>query len=421
MRFPVYAQIIAGVILGVVCGIVLPEYSAAGGFLGTLFLKLLKMLIIPLIFSSIVMGVVSTASASSFGRLGLKTLVYYISTSLMAILTGQLFVNLLKPGIGTHLHAAVRAAPTTTFSIKDIFLNMVPDNIFSAMANGNVLPVIFFALLAGFFIGVLGDKPRQTLTDLMDAIYQLMMKITGFVIFLAPVGIFGLIYKTVASTGAAVFGNLMFYFFTVLAGLAVHFFITLPLLFYIFTRQNPYRFMKQMIAPLITAFSTSSSSATLPLTIETIEKEAGVSNRVAGFVLPLGATINMDGTALYECAAVIFIAQAYGIHLTMGQQVVVVVTALLVSIGAAGIPMAGLVMMTVILKAVPLPLEGIGLIIAVDRFLDMFRTATNVFSDSTGARIIDHSEQKRLGKEEEGLEASPPSAQRPQRKEQREF
>lgn len=398
MKFPVYAQIIAGVIVGVVCGIILPEYSAVGEFLGTLFLKLLKMLIIPLIFSSIVMGVVSTASASSFGRLGLKTLVYYISTSLLAILTGQLFVNLLKPGVGTHLKETVVTAPVSSFSLKDIFLNMVPDNIVAAMADGNVLPVIFFALLSGFFIGVLKEKPRQTLSDLMDAIYQLMMKITGFVILLAPVGIFGLIYKTVASTGTAVFGNLMFYFFTVAAGLAVHFFITLPFLLFFFTRQNPYRFMKQMIAPLITAFSTSSSSATLPLTIETIENEAGVSNRVAGFVLPLGATINMDGTALYECAAVIFIAQVYGYDLSMAQQVVVVITALLVSIGAAGIPMAGLVMMTVILNAVHLPLEGVGLIIAVDRFLDMFRTATNVLSDSTGAKIIDHSEQKRLSK-----------------------
>ncbi|NOZ12036.1 MAG: dicarboxylate/amino acid:cation symporter [Acidobacteria bacterium] len=395
LKFPIYAQIIAGLTAGVVLGIFSPEYAAVGGFLGTMFLRLLKMLIIPLIFSSIVMGVVSTASASSFGRLGLKTLIYYISTSLLAILTGQFFVNVLKPGVGTHLRAAAAVVPATGFSLKDIFLNMVPDNIFSAMANGKVLPVIFFALLAGFFIGVLNEKPRRTLTELMDAVYQLMMKITGFVILLAPVGIFGLIYKTVASTGAAVFGNLLFYFFTVLAGLLVHFFITLPLIFFLFTRRNPYRFMKRMLAPLVTAFSTSSSSATLPLTIETIEKKVGVSNRVAGFVLPLGATVNMDGTALYECVAVIFIAQAYGIHLTAAQQAVVVVTALLVSIGAAGIPMAGLVMMTVILKAVHLPLEGVGLIIAVDRFLDMFRTATNVFSDSTGARIIDFSEHRR--------------------------
>ncbi len=394
-KFPVYAQILIGVAVGVAGGILFPEFSAVGGFIGTIFLRLLKMLIIPLVFSSIVMGVVSTASASSFGRLGLKTLVYYISTSLLAILTGQFFVNVLKPGIGTHLHTAKVTAPVTAFSLKNIFLNMVPDNIIGAMANGKVLPVIFFALVAGFFIGVLDGRNRRLLTDLMSAIYQLMMKITGFVILLAPIGIFGLIYRTVATTGAAVFGNLMFYFFTVLAGLSVHFFITLPLLFYLFTRENPFHFMKQMVAPLVTAFSTSSSSATLPLTIETIENKVGVSNRVAGFVLPLGATINMDGTALYECVAVIFIAQAYGIPLSPAQQAVVVVTALTVSIGAAGIPMAGLVMMTVILDAVHLPLAGVGLIIAVDRFLDMFRTATNVFSDSTGARIIDASEGKR--------------------------
>ncbi len=393
-RFPLSVQIIVGALLGVVAGVLIPEYAGVGQFLGTIFLRLLKMLIIPLIFSSIVMGVVNTASASSFGRMGLRTFGWYLTTSLLAILTGQLLVNLVRPGVGTDLSVAVDpVAMEQGFQFRDILINLVPENIFRVMADGQVLPIIFFALLSGYFMGRMGDGLAEPLVRVTDSLYHLMMKITGFVIKLAPIGILGLIYQTVADTGLGVFGNLALYFLTVLGGLLIHFFLTLPLLIFLFTRKNPYRFMRQMFAPLITAFSTSSSSATLPLTIRTIEEDVGVSNRVAGFVLPLGATINMDGTALYECAAVIFIAQAYGIPLSMTQQVVILATALLVSIGAAGIPMAGLVMMSVILKAVHLPLEGVALIIAVDRFLDMFRTATNVMSDSAGTFIIDHREK----------------------------
>lgn len=392
-KIPLSVQIVAGVLFGLAAGVFLPDYSASGAFLGDLFLRLLRMLIIPLIFSSIVMGVVSTANASSFGRLGLKTFSWYLTTSLLAILTGQLLVNVLRPGVGANL--PLEAAPEgieSGFSLADVIMNMVPENIVRSMAEGQVLPVIFFALLTGYFLGRLPEKTGGPLIRVTDGLYHLMMHVTGFVIMLAPVGIFGLIYRTVADTGLGVFANLAMYFLTVLGGLMIHFFVTLPLLLFLLTRKNPFVFMRQMITPLITAFSTSSSSATLPLTIRTIEEEVGVSNRVAGFVLPLGATVNMDGTALYECAAVIFIAQVYGIDLSMYQQVVVVVTALLVSIGAAGIPMAGLVMMTIILRAVHLPLEGVGLIIAVDRFLDMFRTATNVFSDSTGTYVINHTE-----------------------------
>lgn len=393
-RFPLSVQIIVGALLGVVAGVLIPEYAGVGQFLGTIFLRLLKMLIIPLIFSSIVMGVVHTASASSFGRMGLRTFGWYLTTSLLAILTGQVLVNIVRPGVGTDLSAAVDPiAMEQGFQFRDILINLVPENIFGAMAQGQVLPIIFFALLSGYFMGRMGDGLAAPLVRVTDSLYQLMMKITGFVIKLAPIGILGLIYQTVSDTGLGVFGNLALYFLTVLGGLLIHFFLTLPLLIYLFTRKNPYRFMRQMFTPLVTAFSTSSSSATLPLTIQTIEEDVGVSNRVAGFVLPLGATINMDGTALYECAAVIFIAQAYGIPLTMTQQVVILATALLVSIGAAGIPMAGLVMMSVILNAVHLPLEGVALIIAVDRFLDMFRTATNVMSDSAGTFVIDYREK----------------------------
>ncbi|BBB32359.1 dicarboxylate/amino acid:cation (Na+ or H+) symporter, DAACS family [Thermotomaculum hydrothermale] len=396
-KIPLHIQIVIGVILGSLAGFLFPQFLNFVKIFADLFLRLLKMLVIPLIFTSIVSGTISSRDASSVGKIGVKTFFYYIITSLLAILTGQFFVNVLKPGANANITPPQNldiGHLASNFKYSDILLKIVPDNIVKAMAKGDVLPVIFFALLTGFFILKLKSKNRDFLTDFFESFYALMMKITEFVILLAPYGIFALLYKATATSGFAVFKTLLFYFLTVLAGLFVHFFITLPLLAYLITRKNPYDFMKKMLTPLLTAFSTSSSSATLPLTIQTIEKNVGVPNRVAGFVLPLGATINMDGTALYECVAVIYIAQCYGIHLTFSQQAIVVITSLLVSIGAAGIPMAGLVMMSIILKAVGLPIEGIGFIIAVDRFLDMFRTATNVFSDSTGTLIISYLEDK---------------------------
>ena len=229
-----------------------------------------------------------------------------------------------------------------------------------------------------------------------------MMKITMFIIIFTPLGVFGLVADTVAEQAgnpkalAAMAGSLSWYMGTVIVSLAVHFFISLPLLVYLVARVNPFNHLRNMTNPLLTAFSTSSSSATLPLTMETVEHKSGVSNKVTSFTLPLGATINMDGTALYECVAAMFIAQAYGIELGIGEQIIVVLTALLASIGAAGIPMAGLVMISVILTAVGLPLEGIGMILAVDRVLDMMRTATNVWSDSCGAVVVAASEGEEL-------------------------
>jgi len=396
-QIPLHVQVLIGIVLGGLSGFLFPQFLDFVKIFADLFIRLLKMLVIPLIFTSIVSGVVSSKEAASVGRIGAKTFVYYITTSLLAILTGQFLVNLFKPGVNAGISSQTPvdvANLASHFSYSKIFLKIVPENVFKAMANGEVLSVIFFALLCGFFILKLKSEKKNFLSDFFGSFYALMMEITGFVISLAPYGVFALLYKTVAESGLKVFKTLFFYFFTVLGGLFIHFFITLPLLAFVITRKNPYKFMKKMAAPLLTAFSTSSSSATLPLTIKAIVNNVGVPDRVASFVLPLGATINMDGTALYECVAVIYIAQCYGINLTFSQQAIVVLTSLLVSIGAAGIPMAGLVMMSIILKAVGLPLDGIGLIIAVDRFLDMFRTATNVFSDSTGTLIISYLEDK---------------------------
>lgn len=387
----VFLGIIGGIIAGLLLGTTIVPFA---GFIGDVFLRLLKMIIVPLIFTSITTGVIGIGGSKNFGRLCLKTIGYYLLTSLVAILTGLALVNLIRPGVGASLNlsATISATDLATGSISDIFLRMIPENPIAAMAQGDILPLIFFSILLGIAITLLPLKYSNTLSDLFSAGFEVMMKITNFVIRLAPIGIFGLIAKITATTGLESFRSIGFYFITVLTGLLFHFFINLPLIILLLGRFNPYRHLKAMSPALLTAFTTSSSSATLPVTLSTAQERAGISNKISSFVLPLGATINMDGTALYECVAAMFIAQAYGIQLSAPDQLIVVFTALLASIGAAGIPMAGLVMMTIVLRAVGLPLEGIGLILAVDRILDMLRTATNVWSDASCALIIAKSE-----------------------------
>ncbi|WP_423127425.1 dicarboxylate/amino acid:cation symporter [Gaoshiqia sp. Z1-71] len=401
LKLKLHWQIFSALIIAVLFGYFFSEHVGYIGWLGELFLRALKMIIIPLIFSSIVSGVTSMGSGKSLGRLGLKTISYYLLTSLFAILTGLLFVNLFRPGIGVDLGFTAPAHEFTTegTSVKDIFIRMIPDNIIRAMAEGNILSVIFFSIFLGFFITRVKDDYKQTLTNFFDGLFDVMMKVTMFIIRFTPLGILGIVATEVARNAdqlASIAGSMAFYMLTVFVALTVHAFITLPVIVRFIGKARPYRHMKNMISPLITAFSTASSSATLPLTMDAVENESGVSNKITSFTLPLGATINMDGTALYECVAVFFIAQVYGAELGLGQQVVVVATALLASIGAAGIPMAGLVMMTVILTAVNLPLEGVGLILAVDRILDMYRTAVNVWSDSCAAVVIAKSEGETL-------------------------
>jgi Na+/H+-dicarboxylate symporter len=401
-------QILIALLTAVGAGALLGERALLFEPLGTLFLKALNMIIVPLIVTSIVSGVANIGGADNIGRLGLKTLCYYLTTSLFAILVGLALVNLIGPGVGADLGLK---APTEDLAqtmqehysgspwetILGIVLRMVPTNPFRAMVEGEMLQIIVFCILFGYFITRVPDPYSTQMTGLFEAGFQIMMKLTHFIILFAPIGVFGLVAKMVATSGVGVFQDLGIYALTVVAGLLFHACITLPCLLLVVGRGvRPVKHLKAMAAALLTAFSTSSSSATLPLTMESVEQNAGVSNKVSSFVLPLGATINMDGTALYECVAAMFIAQAYGVGLSLGQQFIVVVTALLVSIGAAGIPMAGLVMMVVILKAVGLPLEGVGLILAVDRILDMCRTTVNVWSDSCGAVVIARTEGETL-------------------------
>lgn len=398
-RIALHWQILAALFLAVVFGITFPQYVTYVGWMGDLFLRALKMIIIPLVFSSIVSGVINIGSPKHLGRLGAKTFSYYIATSLIAILTGLVMVTIIQPGVGADLNLAEPVENFTPKSLGITLLNIIPENIISAFSdNSRMLTVIFCGLLFGFFITRIPRESSVLLTGIFNALFETMMKITLFVIKFTPLGLFGLVSVKIAGQDdfLALIQSLGLYMLAVILGLMVHSAFTLPLIVRIIGRSNPLSHFKAMRLPLITAFSTASSNATLPLTIEAVKNNAGVSGKISSFTLPLGATINMDGTALYECVAVIFIAQAYGIELTFVQTLVVVITALLASIGAAGVPMAGLVMMAIVLTAVGLPLEGIGLILAVDRILDMFRTTVNVWSDTCAAVIVARSEGETL-------------------------
>jgi Na+/H+-dicarboxylate symporter len=361
-----------------------------------LFLRLLKMAILPLVITSIISAVIQVGSGKGLGLISLRTFTYYITTSVLAILTGQILVNIFKPGKGAviGLIEQPEGIGVVDQGFGELLLNLIPENPFAAMANGDVLPVIFFSLLFGFFVTRLKTDQVTFMGGFFRAAFEAMMKLTSFVIWTAPIGVFGIIAGIVAQTGFEAFASLGKFFLVVMAGLAIHFFITLPLLLKQLGKLNPVKHYRGMLSALMTAFSTCSTIVTLPLTMKAVTEVSGASKKAAGFVLPIGATINMDGTALYECVATIFIAQVYGFDLTLAQQGIIVLTAVLASIGAASIPMSGLVMLSIILNAVGLPLEGVGMILAVDRILDMFRTTVNVFSDSVGAVIISRLEEK---------------------------
>ena len=411
-KLKLHWKILIAILLAVVCGVITgTEMSVLGisfyqiyDFAGTLFLNALKMIIVPLIMASIITGIANIGSSGDLSRLGSKTLGYYALTSTLAILIGLAFVNIMSPGIidgiavgerlnltldgGEVANAVASVEGRGGSDIVQIFLRMVPTNIVNAAAEGQMLGLIFFSLVFGFFMTQIPKKQSEAMLLFWQGVSEVMMKITMWVMSFAPYGVFGLVAKTVASTGFAAFAPMLWFFVTVLLALAFHTFVALPLLLKYLGKVSPVAHFKAMTPALLTGFSTASSSATLPLTMECVEKKAGVSERTTSFVLPLGATINMDGTALYECVAAMFLAQAYGLEMSLVTQFTVVLVALLTSIGVAGIPAASLVAITVILTAIGLPVEAIGLLLVTDRVLDMCRTAINIFSDSCGAVII---------------------------------
>lgn len=380
--------------------------AGIGKWMGDIFLALLKMIVVPLIFASLVTSIVSLGSQEGFARLGGRTAAYYIATSLLAITLGLIVVNVLRPGDGMDyndlmvqasgelaehgktLPATLQEGGTTWGVLAGIFKRMIPENVIqSASVNRELLAVIFFALVFGFAAMRVGGRHAEVIRDLAKAVEATMTKLTHGILYIAPIGIFGYIVFVTAATGLSLAKSLGLYMLTVFLALLGHAVITLPLILRVVGGRSPVEYVRAMGEALSTAFSTASSAATLPLTMQCATERAHVPERVTSFTLPLGATVNMDGTALYEAVAVLFIAQMLG-DLTIAQQIIVVITALLASIGAAGIPHAGTVMMVIVLQAVGLPTDAVLLILAVDRVLDMCRTAVNVWSDSVGAAVI---------------------------------
>ena len=388
--------------------------------IGDLFLKMLKMLIVPLIVTSLITGVTSMGNLRELRKVGKHAFIFYLSSSLVAIITGLLVVNIVRPGMGIDLGGLVDQGKATGKTLSTLgesqqgdvldvlgaqIKKLIPSNPLAAAAGvspdtkpgqPNMLALIFFSILFGIFINAIEHSPREDedpglatkLKEVIAGTAAVMMRMTLFVISLAPIGIFAFTLFSVVDAGLEIFSALAKYVLAVGLALAVHAFISLPIALRWLGGRSPLVFAKQMSEALLTAFSTASSNGTLPLTMKCAEERAQIDGEVTSFVLPLGATINMDGTALYEAVAVLFIAQGYGLDFSVAQQATVVITALLVSIGAAGIPHAGTVMMVVILNAVNLPTEALYAILAVDRVLDMARTTVNVWSDSIAAAIV---------------------------------
>ncbi|MBN2647209.1 MAG: dicarboxylate/amino acid:cation symporter [Thiotrichales bacterium] len=370
-------------------------------FIGTLFLNGLMMVVVPLVVAAIINGIATIGTQGGFGRLGGKTLAYYVTTSLIAVLIGLTMVNLIQPGVSeqaapefstpSQVTAAIEGK--STGDVVEVFLRMIPTNVIEAAAEGQMLGLIFFSLLFGYFMTKIEGPAGQALHHFWQGVFEVMMRITGLIMRFAPLGVFGLVAESIAQNGLAQFNQLAWFFITVTFALLVHFLVVMPLILrFVGGVRNPWLHYQVMFPALITAFSTSSSSATLPVTLSSLEQRAGVSNRISSFVLPLGATVNMDGTALYECVAAVFIAQLFGVPLDWSTQLLIVLIALTTSIGVAGIPSASLVAISIILVAVGLPAEAIGILLVVDRLLDMMRTTVNVFSDSVGAVVIARSE-----------------------------
>ncbi len=411
LRLALHWQILIAIVLAALAGWAAGEHGSLFGlrwlavfdFFGTLFLNALKMIILPLIAASIVSSI--ARMGEGLGRLGGRTLGFYLMSSSLAVLVGLGWVNLVAPGIAGGApvgHALALEAGRAGVAehlqhsgslaqLADIFVRMIPTNIINAASdNGSILAVIFFSVLFGYALSRLESKAAGTVQRFWEGVYEVMIMITDWIMRLAPIGVFALVAAVVARTGFGAVRPLVIFAGTVLAALATHLFVILPLMARVFGgARRPWRLLRPMAPALLTAFSTASSAATLPFTLEGVEN-AGVSRRTASFVLPLGATINMDGTALYECVAVIFLAQAYGVHLGFATQLLIVVTAVVTSIGVAGIPSASLVAIVVIMNVVGLPAEAIAVLFVFDRILDMSRTAVNIYGDATCAVIVAH-------------------------------
>lgn len=394
-------QMIVAFLLAVILGIIFGPQIEVVQPLGDLFLRLIQFIMIPLVIATLVVGVASTGNIRELGELGGKTIAYFLLTTFAAVVIGLSTAYLISPGLGVDLEADVLAEEvevTETEGLVETLLSIIPTNPIASMTEGDILQVVFFAVFLGIGITLVGEK-AEPVKNFFDGFAEVMYKITGIVVRLAPLGVFGLIAPIVGSHGLSILMPLINLILAMAIACAVQVGLIYSILVYRFGRLNPITFFKAISEAAVIAFSTTSSSGTLPVTMKNVEENLGVTKKVSGFVLPVGATINMDGAAIYHGVAVIFIAQLYGVDLSFFQLTTVVITATLASIGSAGIPGAALVILTMVLTSVGLPLEGIALIAGVDRILDMFRTSTNVIGDASASVVISGKDREAPGRE----------------------
>jgi len=377
------------IIFGITFGLFFPEIALEQKVIGSIFLSLLKMLIVPLVFASIFVAIINIGSVQNLKGIGGKAFLYYFSTTALAVLVGVVVVNIINPGASIDEVQLGASISPKEFSINDFLLNIFPTNIFQSLANGSIIQIIFFTIFFAVMTLHLPADKQTPVKNLFSSLNDIMMEMAQAVIKLTPIGVFSIISYVIADKGVESLFSLWQYVLAVVVALLIHAVVVLPTILYIFGRVSPLQYFLQVREAPLLAFSTASSSATLPVSIRISEEKGGVSKKSAGFILPLGATVNMDGTALYESIAVIFIANLVGMDLKIGDQILIFLTATFASIGAAGIPGAGIVMMVMVLNSVGLPHEYISVILVVDRVLDMLRTSINVWGDLVGAKVLD--------------------------------
>lgn len=399
-KFGFFSQIIASFVLAIIVGIVLGSKAELVQPLGDLFLRLINFIIVPIIISTLTIGIASTGDIKALGRMGGKTIIYFLSTTFLAVTIGLFLGFVLKPGQVEGLNNTVETPEIAeSENFIQVLLNIVPTNPFAAMVDANILQVIFFAVFIGIGITIVGDKAKPVY-NFFEGFAEIMYKVTGIVMKFAPIGIFGLLAPIVGTQGPEVLTSLFKLLLAIAIGCMLHMLIVYNLSVKYLGNVNPFTFFKAMYPAMSIAFGTQSSAGTLPITIKNTEENLGVSNKVSSFVLPLGATINMDGQAIYIGIACLFTAQFFGIELSLTQIAMIALIATIGSIGTAGVPGAGIIMLSIALTTVNLPLEGIAIVAGIDRFLNMFSTMTNVTGDATAALFVNESEKRRARKGE---------------------
>lgn len=393
----IFIGLISGLIIGVIFNLFIPNSYVRdtvivdGIFyvIGNGFIRLMKMLVVPLVFCSLVCGASAIGDTKSLGKVGGKTILFYLCTTALAVTIAIMVALCIKPGVGLDMSSIETAEVTTAeaTSAVDTLLDIIPENPFNSLAEGSMLQVILFSLIVGVLLAKMGEK-AELIANLISQCNDLMMEMTMVVMKLAPIGVFCMIARTFANLGFDAFVPLLKYMGSVIVGLALQCFIVYMLLLVVFTRLNPLKFLKKFFPVMVFAFSTSTSNATIPINIDTLVDKVGVSRKIASFTIPLGATVNMDGTSIMQGVAVIFAAQAYGMHLGISGYLTVIATATLASIGTAGIPSVGLVTLSMVFTSVGIPVEAIALIMGVDRILDMLRTAVNITGDAVCTTVV---------------------------------